>query len=102
VLKNLEKDLHVSTQTSKSRSDLLFDVSHVTQAAQAVLDARAAHPGATLADLYDPRMMPPDLVKAHAALDAFIDKAYGLKPTCTDAERVAHLFKLYADRIVCY
>ena len=66
-----------------------------------MLDARAAHPGATLADLYDPRMMPPDLVKAHAALDMLVDKAYGLKPTCTDAERVAHLFKFYADRIVC-
>ena len=75
-------------------------VKNITQAAQAVLDARAAHPGATLADLYDPRMMPPNLVKAHAALDALVDKAYGLKPTCTDAERVAHLFKLYADRIV--
>ena len=74
-------------------------VKNITQAAQAVLDARAAHPGATLADLYDPRMMPQNLVKAHVALDALVDKAYGLKPTCTDAERVAHLFKLYADRI---
>lgn len=72
-------------------------VKNITQSAQAVLDARAAHPGATLADLYDPRMMPPDLVKAHAELDALVDKAYGLKPTCTDAERVAHLFKLYSD-----
>jgi hypothetical protein len=71
-------------------------VKNITQAAQTVLDARAAHPGATLADLYDPRMMPPDLVKAHAALDALVDKAYGLKPTCTDTERVAHLFKLYS------
>ena len=66
-----------------------------------MLDARAAHSGSTLADLYDPRMMPPNLVKAHAALDVLVDKAYGLKPTCTDAERVAHLFKLYADRIAC-
>ena len=69
----------------------------IESAAQAVLDARAAHPTATLADLYDPRMMPPDLVKAHAHLDALVDKAYGLAPSCTDADRVAHLFKLYAD-----
>jgi hypothetical protein len=74
-------------------------VKNITQAAQTVLDARAAHSGATLADLYDPRMMPPDLVKAHAALDALVDKAYGLKPTCTDAERVAHLFRLYSDKV---
>lgn len=36
--------------------------------AQAVLDARAAHPAATLADLYDPVTMPRDLAKAHASI----------------------------------
>lgn len=70
----------------------------IEQAAQAVLDARAAHPGATLADLYDPLTMPPDLVKAHAHLDSLVDKAYGLKPTATDSDRVALLFKLYAEK----
>ena len=70
----------------------------ITEAAQAVLDARAAHPGATLADLYDPLTMPPDLVKAHTHLDALVDKAYGLKPTATDSDRVALLFKLYAEK----
>ena len=64
-----------------------------------VLDARAAHPNATLADLYDPLTMPPDLVKAHAHLDALVDKAYGLSPSCTDLGRVAHLFKLYAEKV---
>jgi hypothetical protein len=71
----------------------------ITEAAQAVLDARAAHLGATLADLYDPLAMPPNLVKAHAHLDALVDKAYGLKPTATDSDRVALLFKLYAQMI---
>ena len=71
----------------------------ITEAAQAVLDARAAHQGATLADLYDPLTMPPDLVKAHAHLDALVDNAYGLKPTATDSDRVALLFKLYAEKI---
>ena len=70
----------------------------ITDAAQAVLDAREAHPDATLADLYDPLAMPPDLVKAHAHLDALVDKAYGLKPTATDSDRVALLFKLYAEK----
>lgn len=60
----------------------------IDAAAQDVLDARDAHPGATLATLYDPLTMPPDLVKAHAHLDALVDKAYGLKPSATDAERV--------------
>ena len=70
----------------------------ISEAAQAVLDARAAHPDATLADLYDPLTMPPDLVKAHTHLDALVDKAYGLSPSCTDSDRVAHLFKLYAEK----
>ena len=40
----------------------------ISALAQAVLDARANHqPGSTLADLYDPDTMPPDLRKAHAA-----------------------------------
>ena len=76
-------------------------VQKITAAAQAILDSRAAHPNATLADLYDPLTMPPDLVKAHAHLDALVDKAYGLSPSCTDLGRVAHLFKLYAKRSEC-
>ena len=67
-------------------------------ATQGVLDARAAHPGQTLADLYDPLYMPPDLLKAHQHLDALVDKAYG-KKFANDAERVAHLFDLYAAAV---
>jgi len=73
--------------------------SRIASAAQAVLDARAAHPNATLADPYNPLTMPPDLVKAHAHLDALVDKAYGLSPSCTDLGRVTHLFKLYAEKV---
>jgi len=64
-------------------------------AAQAVLDARAQFPGSSLADLYDPLTMPPALVKAHQALDAAVDAAYGRKSFRNDAERVAFLFELY-------
>ncbi|MDE2360194.1 MAG: class I SAM-dependent DNA methyltransferase, partial [Betaproteobacteria bacterium] len=64
-------------------------------AAQGVLDARAAYPAASLADLYDPLTMPPNLVKAHQALDAAVDSAYGRKTFKSDAERVAFLFELY-------
>ncbi|MGZ8975679.1 type IIL restriction-modification enzyme MmeI [Methylomagnum sp.] len=63
--------------------------------AQAVLDARAAHPDSILADLYDPLAMPPDLTKAHAALDKAVDSAYGYKGGRQDAARVAFLFGLY-------
>ena len=67
----------------------------IEAAAQGVLDARAAHPNASLADLYDPLTMPPNLVKAHQTLDAAVDAAYGRKGFKNDAERVAFLFELY-------
>ena len=65
-----------------------------------ILDVRerylAADPDCTLAILYNPETMPPDLLKAHRHLDALVDKAYGRK-FASDAERVAHLFDLYAE-----
>jgi hypothetical protein len=67
----------------------------IEEAAQGVLDARAAHPDASLADLYDPVAMPPDLRKSHQALDKAVDAAYGKKTFASDAERVAFLFELY-------
>ena len=61
--------------------------------------ARVRFPGASLADLYDPLTMPPDLLKAHQRLDAAVDRAYlgsgGRKTYRNDAERVAFLFELY-------
>ncbi len=41
----------------------------IEAAAQAVLDARAEHVNASLADLYDPLTMPANLLKAHQVLD---------------------------------
>jgi hypothetical protein len=67
----------------------------ISALAQAVLDARDAHPGATLADLYDPDIMPPNLRKAHTALDLAIDRLYRREPFTSDRERVEHLFALY-------
>ncbi|API58803.1 SAM-dependent methyltransferase [Tardibacter chloracetimidivorans] len=63
--------------------------------AQAVLDARAAHPTSSLADLYDPDTMPANLRKAHAALDAAVDRLYRSAPFASDRDRVEHLFGRY-------
>ncbi len=63
--------------------------------AQNVLDARAAHPDATLADLYDPDTMPANLRRAHRALDLAVDRLYRKAPFESDRERVEHLFGLY-------
>ena len=70
-------------------------VGKIYSMAQSVLDARAAHPSSTLADLYDPITMPPNLVKAHRDLDVAVEAAYGRKSFRDDAERVAFLFELY-------
>ena len=67
----------------------------IETAAQAVLAARALYPNATLADLYDPLTMPPELLKAHKALDRAVDAAYGKVSFASEAERVAFLFRLY-------
>lgn len=84
----------------------------IETAAQGVLDARAKFmaprplageggqrpgEGATLADLYDPLTMPPELVKAHQALDRTVDAAYGRINFKTEAERVAFLFERYQE-----
>ena len=71
------------------------DLAPLDPLAQAVLDARATHPGATLADLYDPDLMPVDLRRAHQALDRAVDRLYRLRPFSSERERVEHLFTLY-------
>lgn len=69
----------------------------ITAAAQEVLRARDAHPGSSLADLYDPLAMPPDLVKAHASLDKAVLASLGLASSVSDGEVLGELFKRYAE-----
>ena len=71
------------------------DLSKLEPLAQAVLDTRAAHPEATLADLYDPDLMPPNLRRAHRALDRAVDRLYRKGGFASERERVEHLFMLY-------
>ncbi len=81
----------------------------VRQAAQALLDTRAAlqtppkggRPQ-TLADLYDADVMPTALIKAHKELDKAVDACYSAsgKPSGgfdTDLSRVKYLFERYAS-----
>jgi hypothetical protein len=68
--------------------------------AQAVLDARAEHPQASLADLYDPDLMPVNLRKAHQVLDRAVDQLYRPKPFASDRERVEHLLALYEKMVM--
>ena len=54
-----------------------------------------SHRGATLADLYDPDVTPPDLRRAHQALDRAVDRLYRHVRFTSERERVEHLFALY-------
>ena len=99
------------TVTGRMKSDYMYSVGVVYNAfptppknsdrsklepfAQAVLDARAAHPNATLAALYDPDLMPPNLRRAHQRLDRAVDRLYRGKGFSNERERIEHLFMLY-------
>ena len=66
----------------------------VEDCAQKVLDVRLQFPNSSLADLYDPNTMPPELVKAHDDLDRAVDACYG-KKFSNKEERIEFLFGLY-------
>ena len=72
----------------------------IEQTAQGILDARALYPDASLADLYDPLTMPPELRKAHQANDRAVMQAYGMPIKETDeAACVAWLMRLYQQKV---
>lgn len=62
--------------------------------ARIILATRADYPDSTLAELYNPLLMPVDLRRAHGELDTAVDAAYGRRFT-DDASRISHLFTLY-------
>ncbi|WP_242042871.1 DNA methyltransferase [Trichormus variabilis] len=67
----------------------------VETAAQAVLEIREKYLDSSLADLYDPLTMPPDLVKAHQILDKAVDLCYRPQPFVNELNRIEFLFSLY-------
>ena len=68
----------------------------IEKTAQAILDARTLYPNSSLADLYDPVTMPPELLKAHRANDKAVMQAYGFWGKLnSESECVAELMKMY-------
>ena len=68
----------------------------IEQSAQAILDARALYPDSSLADLYDPVLMPAELREAHRHNDSAVMAAYGFSQKITESECVAALFALFS------
>lgn len=69
----------------------------IEQTAQGILDARALYPDKSLADLYDPDKMPPELKVAHEANDRAVMDAYGFSYDMTEPQIVAKLMKMYQE-----
>jgi hypothetical protein len=67
----------------------------IEKVAQKVLDIREKYVNSSLADLYDPLTMPPDLSKAHQELDKNVDLSYRLQAFVSEATRMEFLFALY-------
>ena len=67
----------------------------IEAAAEEVVVTREFYPDKTLADLYDPDMMPQDLREAHARLDDIVESCYPGYPFATDEARLECLFKMY-------
>jgi hypothetical protein len=67
----------------------------LTVAALRVLDVREYHCERTLAELYDPDLMPADLRAAHAEVDLLVDSIYSKRTYETDEQRLSDLFAMY-------
>lgn len=78
----------VPTLTDKNRNDL-------TRCAEDILLAREAHFPATIAELYEPEKMPPDLREAHERNDEVLERIYIGRRFKNDTERLEKLFEMY-------
>lgn len=111
----LESNIHMAwmrASCGRLKSDYSYTVNHVynnfpwpsstdeqkekiKKTAQAILNARALYPNSSLADLYDPLTMPPELLKAHNANNRAVMDAYGFSTKISEADCVAELMKMY-------
>ena len=67
----------------------------LTDNARAIVRARGAYPGKTIAWLYNPETMPDALSQAHIENDSFIEKHIYGREFKDDTHRVEFLFELY-------
>jgi len=73
--------------------------SQIERLAENVLFSREDYPGKTLAELYDPEKMPPELQIAHQELDEAVDKLYQDRPFRNTADRLSCLLARYEELV---
>ena len=78
-------------------SPTLEQKARIEQTAQGILNARMLNKDSSLASLYDPLTMPPELRKAHIENDKAVMAAYGFSTKMSEAECVAKLMKMYKE-----
>jgi len=69
----------------------------LTQCAEEILLARETHYPATIAELYDPDTMPPNLRAAHERNDEVLERIYIGRRFRNDTERLEKLFAMYTQ-----
>ena len=74
--------------TEQNKSDLSLTATEI-------LLARERHFPATIADLYDPENMPPNLREAHERNDETLERIYIGRRFKNDTERLEKLFEMY-------
>jgi hypothetical protein len=70
--------------------------SKITSTAKSILEVREKYKDSSLAELYNPLLMPVDLLKAHELNDKAVWEAYGKAWDLNSEEDcLTHLFELY-------
>lgn len=75
------------------------DKQKLTEKALRVLDVREYHCERTLAELYDPDLMPDNLRAAHKEVDDVVDSLYSKRAYESDEDRLSDLFAMYESMI---
>ena len=70
----------------------------IEQTAQNILDCRKNYPDASLADLYDPTLMPKDLRDVHKLNDLAVLEAYHFDKNFSETQIVGELLKWYNEK----
>jgi hypothetical protein len=101
VSMRLKSDYSISTELTYNNFPLpeltASQIGELRLAGQSILDARAKHPGASLAILNNPDAMPTDLIKAHRANDSSVLKVFGLSSQASEDEIMLKLLTLYTQ-----
>ena len=78
-----------------ARGEIWYTENAISLRCKGAEHEKALYPDSSLADLYDPLTMPPELLKAHNANNRTVMAAYGFSIKMTEADCVAELMRMY-------